>query len=67
MHLVPPLLLFLASHPLVDKYDFSSVHTINTAAAPVSGEVIKKVEERIEVQHFRQGGLVSFYGDGTFN
>ncbi|XP_045162739.2 uncharacterized protein LOC123527392 [Mercenaria mercenaria] len=39
LHLVPPLLLFLTHHPLVDKFDFSRIRTIICGAAPL-GEAI---------------------------
>ena len=54
-HLVPPLLLFLANHPLVDNYDLSSLDEIFLAAAPVGGEMINAVRERIGVRLIRQG------------
>jgi 4-coumarate--CoA ligase len=46
-HLVPPILLGLAKHPVVDKYDLSSLKTILSAAAPASVEIEKAVEKRI--------------------
>ncbi len=46
-HLVPPILLALAKHPLVDKYDLSSLQGIMSGAAPLGGELAQAVEERI--------------------
>jgi 4-coumarate--CoA ligase len=46
-HLVPPILLGLAKHPIVDKYDLSSIKAIISAAAPASVEIEKAVEKRI--------------------
>jgi 4-coumarate--CoA ligase len=46
-HLVPPILLGLAKHPVVDKYDLSSLKAILSAAAPASVEIEKAVEKRI--------------------
>jgi acyl-CoA synthetase (AMP-forming)/AMP-acid ligase II len=37
--LVPPILLALANHPSVDRYDLSSLKTIFSAAAPLSREL----------------------------
>ena len=47
MHLVPPILLALAKHPVVDQYDLSSVHTIVSGAAPLGEELALAVEERV--------------------
>jgi len=46
-HLVPPILLGLAKHPVVDKYDLSSLQCIISAAAPLSQETEKAVKDRI--------------------
>lgn len=37
--LVPPILTFLAKHPLVDKYDFRSVRELLCGAAPLAMDV----------------------------
>src|SRR5439155_1287953 len=34
-HIVPPIILALAKHPLVDRYDLSSVRLIMSGAAPL--------------------------------
>ncbi len=36
---VPPLVLALARHPLVDQFDLSSLEVVMSAAAPLSGDV----------------------------
>jgi acyl-CoA synthetase (AMP-forming)/AMP-acid ligase II len=38
-HLVPPLVLALAKHPLVDQYDLSSLRTVVSGAAPLGADV----------------------------
>lgn len=48
MGLVPPLVLFLAKHPLVDKYDISSVEEIMCAAAPLAKETEDLIRKRYE-------------------
>lgn len=53
--LVPPLLVFLAKHPLVDKYDLSSLREIWCGAAPLSKEVQIAVTERLGIKTIRQG------------
>ncbi|KAJ4328934.1 hypothetical protein N0V84_000503 [Fusarium piperis] len=41
---VPPILVYLSKHPLVKKYDLSSVERIHSGAAPLSREVARGVE-----------------------
>ncbi len=53
-HLVPPLLLFLAKHPLVDNYDLSSLDEILTGGATTGGEIVKAAKERIGIEIIRQ-------------
>ncbi|CAE7563644.1 4cl2 [Symbiodinium microadriaticum] len=38
-YVVPPIILALAKHPLVDKYDLSSLKAILSGAAPLGGDV----------------------------
>ncbi len=48
LSLVPPLMIFLAKHPMVDQYDLSSVKTILCGAAPLSKEVEIAVKKTIK-------------------
>ncbi|OAX83903.1 hypothetical protein ACJ72_01734 [Emergomyces africanus] len=41
---VPPIAVALAKHPLVKKYDLSSVVSIGSGAAPLSREISEEVE-----------------------
>uniref|UniRef100_A0AAG5CN84 Luciferin 4-monooxygenase n=1 Tax=Anopheles atroparvus TaxID=41427 RepID=A0AAG5CN84_ANOAO len=52
---VPPLMVFLAKHPLVDNYDLSSLNTLLCGAAPLSKETADSVKKRIGVKHVLQG------------
>ncbi|XP_014467589.1 PREDICTED: luciferin 4-monooxygenase [Dinoponera quadriceps] len=71
--LVPPLMVFLAKHPLVDKYDLSSIKTIACGAAPLSEEIHKAVGKRLNVSEIREGygltettlGVLWSTGDNT--
>ncbi|KEF60972.1 uncharacterized protein A1O9_02536 [Exophiala aquamarina CBS 119918] len=45
---VPPVMLFLAKHPLVEKYDLSSLKRLVSAAAPLSVELRREVEQRFK-------------------
>jgi len=47
LHLVPPILLALAKHPIVDQYDLSSLDAINSGAAPMAEGLALAVEERL--------------------
>lgn len=44
--IVPPLAVFLAKHPLVLKYDLSSLMEVWCGAAPLSKDIQKAVSER---------------------
>lgn len=48
-YLVPPLLVFLAKHPLVDRYDLSSLKVIMCGAAPISKELEQSVKNRLKI------------------
>ncbi|XP_036360069.1 4-coumarate--CoA ligase 2-like [Octopus sinensis] len=55
VHLVPPLILFLAKHPLVEDYDLSAIRRIFSGAAPLGKELVLKCKERLGVQEMIQG------------
>ncbi|KAI9730887.1 MAG: hypothetical protein M1834_005605 [Cirrosporium novae-zelandiae] len=42
--LVPPIAVALAKHPIVRKFDLSSVEKVGSGAAPLSGEVCEEFE-----------------------
>lgn len=44
---VPPIVLALAKHPLVDSYDTSSIKVIFSGAAPLSAELGEECAERL--------------------
>ena len=46
-YLVPPIVLALAKHPLIDKYDLSSLKRVFSGAAPLSAEVAEEAAARI--------------------
>lgn len=58
--IVPPLVLFLAKHPLVNKFDLSSVVRVSSGAAPLSKELETALVTRLpQVLKLRQGGHMS--------
>lgn len=54
-YLAPPLVLFLAKHPLVDQYDLTSLNSVFSGAAPLSGNLAQAVKVRLGVREVRQG------------
>lgn len=45
--LVPPIMVLLAKHPMVEKYNISSLRTIISGAAPLSAELSRDVQARL--------------------
>jgi acyl-CoA synthetase (AMP-forming)/AMP-acid ligase II len=48
-HVVPPIIVALAKHPIVSKYDLSSVKTLFSGAAPLGADTEIAVETRLGV------------------
>ena len=46
--LVPPIVLALAKHPLVDKYDLTSLQRIGCGAAPLGSEIQRTAANRLK-------------------
>ena len=46
-YLVPPIILALAKHPLVDKYDLSKLKLLNSGAAPLGEDVARACADRL--------------------
>ena len=47
LFLVPPIILALAKHPIVDQYDTSSVRRLFSGAAPLGGEIADAAAKRL--------------------
>jgi len=47
MYVVPPVMIALAKHPMVDAYDLSAVEQVNSGAAPLGGDVTETVAARL--------------------
>eukprot|EP01114_Cavostelium_apophysatum_P019142 TRINITY_DN6081_c0_g1_i1.p1 TRINITY_DN6081_c0_g1~~TRINITY_DN6081_c0_g1_i1.p1 ORF type:complete len:538 (+),score=64.11 TRINITY_DN6081_c0_g1_i1:35-1648(+) len=54
-HVVPPIVLALAKHPIIDKFDLSSIRVFFSGAAPLGAELQKEAEQRIKTGFFKQG------------
>jgi acyl-CoA synthetase (AMP-forming)/AMP-acid ligase II len=46
-YVVPPIVLALAKHPLVDQFDLSSLRMVMSGAAPLSGELGEAAAKRL--------------------
>jgi acyl-CoA synthetase (AMP-forming)/AMP-acid ligase II len=46
-YLVPPIVLALAKHPVIDQYDLSSLRWIVSGAAPLGNELASATSERL--------------------
>jgi acyl-CoA synthetase (AMP-forming)/AMP-acid ligase II len=46
-NLVPPIILALAKHPLVDQYDLSSLRSVTSGAAPLDAELSQACATRL--------------------
>ena len=59
--LVPPLLLFLAKHPMVDNYKLSTLVDVLCGGAPVGEELMRALKRRFpHIKHVRQGRVCNF-------
>lgn len=56
-YVVPPVVLLLAKHPIVDKYDLSSLRMVNTGAAPQTPELTNAFYARLRVPCKQAYGL----------
>ena len=54
--IVPPIVLFLAKHPLVDKYDLTTVEHVTCGAAPMGEGLEEALIKRMpQLKNIRQG------------
>ncbi|HEX9775190.1 MAG TPA: 4-coumarate--CoA ligase family protein [Actinomycetota bacterium] len=56
-YLVPPIILALAKHPLVDDYDLSSLKQIVSGAAPLGADLAAEASARIDCEIVQGYGL----------
>ena len=47
LNTVPPIITLLAKHPIVDKFDLSSLRLIGSGGAPLGGEVVNALRRRM--------------------
>ena len=56
-YLVPPIILALAKHPLVDKYDLSALRQVFSGAAPLGADLAAEAGARIDCEVVQGYGL----------
>ena len=66
-HLVPPILIGLAKHPIIDNYDLSSLSVIVSAAAPLAKETEDAVVNRIGCEIKQGWGMSELSPIGTYS
>ncbi|XP_077991036.1 uncharacterized protein LOC144445371, partial [Glandiceps talaboti] len=59
--LVPPLVVFLAKHPMIDNYDLSSLRDVLSGAAPLGAGTVDTAKKRLSS---KKGELVVRQGYG---
>ncbi|KAL6359327.1 hypothetical protein LRP88_06747 [Fusarium phalaenopsidis] len=57
VYVPPPIILALGKHPLVSQYDLSSLRFVNSAAAPLSRDLVDAVWDRLGVMVKQGYGL----------
>ena len=48
-YVVPPIILLLAKHPCVSKYDLSSLRMLNCGAAPLTKDLVEALYKRAQI------------------
>src|SRR5882672_978782 len=62
LHLVPPVVIALAKHPIVDKYDLSKARWALSAAAPLGGPAAEAFTARLGTQLIQAYGMTEVSG-----
>jgi acyl-CoA synthetase (AMP-forming)/AMP-acid ligase II len=62
LHLVPPVVIALAKHPIVDKYDLSKARWALSAAAPLGGPAADAFTARLGTQLIQAYGMTEVSG-----
>jgi acyl-CoA synthetase (AMP-forming)/AMP-acid ligase II len=62
LHLVPPVVIALAKHPIVDKYDLSKPKWALSAAAPLGGPAAEAFTARLGIQLVQAYGMTEVSG-----
>ncbi len=66
-NLVPPILVFLGKHPVVDNFDLSSFREITSGAAPLGDELASAVSARLGCRVLQGYGMTETSPVATIN
>lgn len=66
-NLVPPILVFLGKHPIVDQYDLSSLHELSSGAAPLGDDLASAVSNRLSCRVTQGYGMTETSPVATAN
>ncbi len=64
---VPPIVLALAKHPMVDQFDLSSLRLIGTGAAPIAASTLHACAERLKCDVVQGYGMTEASGATHLN
>jgi acyl-CoA synthetase (AMP-forming)/AMP-acid ligase II len=67
LFVVPPVMQFLAGHPMVDAHDLSSIELIGCGAAPLGAALETKVSERLKCPVAQGFGMTESSGCVTIS
>ena len=59
---VPPVMQFLAMHPLIDAFDLSSIEIVGCGAAPLGSALERRVAERLKCKVMQGFGMTESSG-----
>jgi acyl-CoA synthetase (AMP-forming)/AMP-acid ligase II len=62
LHLVPPIVIALSKHPIVDKYDLSKAKWALSAAAPLGGPAAEAFTRRLGTRLIQAYGMTEVSG-----
>src|SRR6185312_14783058 len=62
LHLVPPIVIALSKHPIVDKYDLSKAKWALSAAAPLGAPAAEAFTARLGTQLIQAYGMTEVSG-----
>jgi acyl-CoA synthetase (AMP-forming)/AMP-acid ligase II len=48
-YVVPPVVVLLAKHPVVEQYDLGSLRMLHSSAAPLTDELVEMVCKRLKI------------------
>ncbi|KAE9279719.1 hypothetical protein PR003_g28157, partial [Phytophthora rubi] len=67
VNVVPPIVQFLAKHPLVDKFDLSAINRLGSGAAPLGHELVQAIRSRFGVPVLQSYGMTELAGTATLS